>query len=153
MDLAKLGRVGMLRGASPQSRGAQGWLEDHQGRQIQAVLLGQQAMLGDLAGRGLLDAVARHAGPPMAQLTRCLCPGLGLGAGAPPPFQAPSVAQISPVSPSAPHVIPPQEPETSFQWHAGKCFTTISLWKEQECPFPWCKCSYLGWFQAAVIKS
>lgn len=57
MDLAKLGRVGMLRGASLQSRGAQGWMEDHQGRQIQAVLLGQQAVLGDLAGRGLLDTL------------------------------------------------------------------------------------------------
>lgn len=56
MDLAKLGRVGMLRGASLQSRGAQGWLEDHQGRQIQAVLLGQ-AVLEDLAGRGLLDTL------------------------------------------------------------------------------------------------
>lgn len=32
--------------------------------------------------------------------------------------------------------IPPQEPEGSFQWHVGKCFTTISLWKEQECPLP-----------------
>ena len=83
MNLAKLGRVGMLRGASPQSRGARGWLEDHQGHQIQAVLLGQQAMPGDLAGRGLLDTVAQHAGPPTAQLSRCLCPGLGLGAGAP----------------------------------------------------------------------
>ena len=154
MNLANLGRVGMLRGASPQSRGARGWLEDHQGHQIQAVLLGQQAMPGDLAGRGLLDTVAQHAGPPTAQLSRCLCPGLGLGAGAPSlPSRLRQLLRSLPALPLPCTSIPPQEPEASFQWHAGKCFTIISLWKEQECPFPWCKCSCLGWFQAAVVKS
>lgn len=145
MDLEKFGRSGDMGGELlPRVRelgcgwGSTGqvWGGSGGGQGVQAVLLGQKHLLGDLAGRGFRGPV----------------PGCRV-ANALHSLQAPSATWGSPcvtLCPARPSLLRSQrEPPSDVLVNVSQ----PSPWKEQDHPFPWCKYPYFGQFQGAVMKS